>query len=362
MGKTSLLLVVLASFTIQAQAKSTAPLVGKTFEPSGAAGTTSSSVTVPAAENSPTGESRAELNTAVPERKLSDYFGMSYAIFFNGPGLNGNSSTSPNFIGRPANDGLFTSNTISFRFKLTKALALDLQTRSQFVFNDDRPANRRRDNFEAFRWESPSLGVSGDIAKGETWSLRGAINSDFPYTLPSPFTGFTSQGRTTIATPGMFAQFRWKPLDSKWSVFSIVGPRMFIYEDRNAVEPQFIRGGRIAGNKREFDLWIRPALSYAATRLIDVSVGTSISYNKQVVSEWNPFNASVVQNGDGPEWRLDPMPLQVGSTLNISKELRVFTYVQGFPIERQRFDAVAKRQVAFADTVSAGVDLTGNLF
>ncbi len=308
------------------------------------------------------GESKTVVETA-PAKKLSDYFGMSYAIFFSGPGLAGDPSISPNHIGRPADDGLFTNNTISFRFKVSKKFALDLQTRSRFVFNDERPANRRaRENFDNFRWESPSIGISGDLAKGDDWTLRGAVNTDFPYMFPDPMTGFTSRGRTTLATPGMFAQFRWNPKQSRWSVFSIVGPRLFIYEDRNAVEGPFVRAGRIPGNKREFDLWIRPAINYLITEKVDVSLGTSISYNKQVISDWNPFNASLVQNGDGPEWRLDPMPLQLGSTINVSKELRLFTYVQGFPIDRQRFNAITQQQISFSDTLSLGLDITGNLF
>lgn len=309
----------------------------------------------------------ASLAAPAPLRKkfsLSNWVGISYAIFFGGPGLSGNGDTSPNHIGRPNDDGLFTSNTISFRFKVWERWALDFQTRTRFVFNDSRPANRRQDEFSAFRWESPSIGVSGELLKGADWVMKGAINTDFPYFVGDPFSGFTSRLRTTIATPGLFASLRWAPKGTRWSLFSVVNPRWFIYEERFAVEPQFARAGRIPQNKREFDLSFRPSANYLLTEKIEVSVGTSVSYNKQVGSSWNPFQASLVQNGEGTEWRLDPMPIQLGSTYNFSKELRIFAFLQGFPIAAQRFDARpdVRSTVGFEDTISLGVDVMGTVF
>lgn len=298
-----------------------------------------------------------------PRRSVSNWLGVSYAIFFAGPGLV-SQETSPNHIGRPTDDGLSTTNNISLRFKIWEKWALDLQTRTRLILNDGRPSDRRPDAFQAVRWESPSIGISGELLKGDDWVVKGAINSDFPYFMGEPFAGFTSKSRTTIATPGMFASARWNPSGSRWSVFSLLSPRWYIYDDALAVEPQFTRSGRLAQNKREFDLSFRPAVSYFMSEKFELSLGSQVSYNKQVGSSWNPLQVSLVSNGSGPEWRLDPVPLQVGGTYNVSKEMRIFTYVQGYPIEAQRFDArpTVNRTMAFNDTLSLGVDLTGTLF
>lgn len=304
------------------------------------------------------------LSTQNPQSSGRSRWGMSYAVFFSGPGLNGVTARNPNHIGMPSDDGLYTSNTVSFRYRVTERWSADLQTRTRLVFNDDRAPRPGLEPFRALRWENPSLGISGDLTKGADWSLKGAVNTDLPYFLGEPFAGFTSINRTTVLAPGMFAAFRWSPQDSRWSFFSIVNPRWYIYRDRTAVEPMFIRAGRIPQNKREIDVALRPALNYRATSRVDLSIGSALSYNKQVGSGWNPLRVSNIQNGPGPEWRFDPIPIQVGTTFNLNKNTRLFSYIQGFPIAEQRIDArgPTPRTIPFEETLSLGFDLTGSVF
>lgn len=306
------------------------------------------------------GRSEKRLSTDPATSKPKSKIGISYALFFSGPGLKEETLRAPpNQFGRPEDDGINSFNVISLRYKAWETWAIDFQTRTVVLFNNGVQSK----DFSNFRWEAPRVGVSGSIAKGETWSLTGAINSDFPSVLPSPLTGFTARQRETLANPGFFAIFNYKPASSRWSVFSFISPRYFIYGDRNAAEPQLMRGGFSPQNKAELNLAFAPAVSYRLSDQLAASVGTEIIYTKQVGSSWNPLNGSMQSNGSSDAWRLAAVPFRLGATYATRDSgFRVFPYVQSFPIAAQRLDLRTGKVTTLASTLSIGIDINGVAF
>lgn len=306
------------------------------------------------------GRSEKRLATDPVLSAVKSKLGISYALFFSGPGLKEETlSAPPNQFGRPEDDGINSFNAISFRYKAWEAWAVDFQTRTVVLFNNAVQSN----DFSRFRWEAPRIGVSGPLMKGESWSLSGAINTDFPSFLPSPLTGFTAQQRQVFLNPGLFAVFNYKPTSSRFSVFSFFSPRYFFYGDRNAVEPQMKRGGFSSQNKPELNLALAPAVSYRLSDRLAASVGSEIVYTKQVGSSWSPLSGSLQSNGSSKAWRLAAVPLRLGATYTSQdSNFRVFPYVQSFPVAAQRLDAKTGQMTAFAKTLSIGIDINGVAF
>lgn len=297
--------------------------------------------------------------TKLSFEKVKKKFGLTYFSFFNGPGLHPDSFFySPNQLGRPGNDGINFLNQFSIRYKFSKNLAIDLQSRFYLIVNN----YTSNADFKILRWEAPRIGISGLLLSGEDWTLTGAINTDFPYFLPSPFTGYQARERTTILTPGMFAGFKYKPKGSRWSVFSVVNPRFFIYADRTAQESQMTSGGFAAGNKAELILGFQPTLNYQISENTSFSLGTTIDYRKQVVSDWNIFDASLIMNGESKAWRLAALPINIGVTFNISPEINLFPFIAAYPISSQRFDVKTQKQAGFLESASFGMWLSGTVF
>ena len=193
--------------------------------------------------------------TQESDKNLSDeikkILGVTYFSYFFGPGLHpDNVEFYPNQLGYPDNDGIYFQNHISIRYKFSSNLALDFQSRFKLLMNN----YTENPNFSPFRWEAPRIGVSGKLMSGNIWDLTGAVNTDFPYFLPAPFSGYQAQERKTLLTPGMFAALKIEPKESKWSIFSVVSPRYFFYADRNVAEPQYRGAGYIPQNKPELIL------------------------------------------------------------------------------------------------------------
>jgi len=294
-----------------------------------------------------------------PLDQLKKNFGITYFTYFNGPGLHPQSFPfSPNQLGRPANDGINFLNQISLRYKFSRRFALDFQSRFYLIANN----YTNNPNFAIFRWEAPRIGISGQLLAGDDWTLTGAINTDFPYFLPPPFTGYQARERTAVLTPGMFAGFRYKPRGSRWSIFSVMSPRFFIYADRNAAEPQMYSGGFAPGNKAELIFALQPTLNYQISEKTSLSIGTAIDYRKQVLSDWNIMNASLVMNSDSRAWRLAALPLNIGVTFNINPEINLFPFISAFPIASQRFDTRTQKQAGFLESASIGMWISGTVF
>lgn len=285
--------------------------------------------------------------------------GVNYMSFFNGPGILGDDqSVTPNALGRPEDDGLVLMNNLSFKYELKKDFAVDFQTRFHYVMNNGTDSEK----FRPWRWQSPRLGISTTFFKTENSKLSGAFNTDLPYSFPEPIGGgYIARQRTTLLTPGLFAKYTYAPTTSRWSVFSLVQPRFYIYKDRNVAEPQLSRAGYSPELKNEFTLSFSPSINYAFTDRFGSRLGTEVIYKKLVASNWNPLNGTTKSaDPDSKAWRLQPMPLQWGFTYIFSKALEVSTYVQGYPFGNQRIDKRG-RQATFEETVSAGAWISGVL-
>jgi hypothetical protein len=136
-------------------------------------------------------------------------------------------------------------------------------------------------------------------------------------------------------------------------------PRFFIYKDRNVAEPQLSRAGFSPTLKNEFTFSVSPSVNYALTSATGLRFGTEFTYNKLIISRWNPFNGSLNNsNTHSDAWRLAPLPLQFGITHEFSEALNVSAFVQGFPIAAQRIRSNGS-QVNFINTTSIGMWISG---
>jgi len=290
---------------------------------------------------------------------LKNTLGITYFSFFFGPGLHPDKTNiSPNQMGYSDNDGIFFQNQMSVRYKFSGNLALDFQTRFKLFINNA----QNNDNFTLLRWEAPRIGISGKLMSGKDWTLIGAVNTDFPYFMPAPFTGYQAQQRSVLFSPGMFASLKYEPSTSRWSLFSVVQPRYFFYVDREAAEPQFSKGGYTPGNKPELIIAFQPTLNYRIGEKTKITLGSTIEYRKHVLSSWNIFHASLITNGDSPAWRLNAVPLFIGVTFNIAPYLSIFPYLNSFPIAAQRIDARNGSQASFLEAASVGMWINGTIF
>lgn len=294
-----------------------------------------------------------------PYSKIKETLGVTYFSYFYGPGFHpDNRAISPNQLGLPDNDGIYLQNQVSMRYKFSKNLAFDFQSRFKVILNNA----IGNDQYTVFRWETPRIGISGKLFSRSEWTLIGAVNTDPPHFTPSPFTGYQAQQRKVVFTPGMFASLRYEPKNSRWSFFSVVAPRYFIYEDRNAAESQLGHGGFSPANKPEFIIAFQPTLNYQVSSNAKLTLGTSVDYRKYVCSDWNILNASLITNGDDPAWRLTAVPIYIGVTYTISSYLTIFPYFGTYPIAAQRVDARTGAQATFLQATSMGMWISGTLF
>ena len=289
---------------------------------------------------------------------IQQKLGITYFTFFYGPGLHPSHwNYNPNQLGLPENDGMYFQNNLSFRYKFSSNLAIDFQTRLKLFINN---ATGNSD-FAHLRWEAPRIGVSGRLLTGRDWTLTGAINTDFPYFFPEPFSGMQARARTVLFAPGMFASLKYEPKRSRWSVFSVLSPRIFFYKDHTKAESSFYSGGNDAGNKPELIIALQPTLNYRLTPTLSLTTGTTIEYRKQVYSAWNPLRATLLSNGASKAWRLNPVPATFGVTWNVSPSITLFPFISSYPIAAQRVNAKTGRQASFAETISIGMWLSGSI-
>lgn len=306
-----------------------------------------------------TEEISEDTQTVSPLKKLKDYMGVTYFSIFNGPGLIPDQfHYSPNNLGKSSNGGLNLLNQFSIRLKFFDNLALDLQNRFYLIFNNA----TQKSNFQQLRWEAPRVGISGRLLSGNDWSLTGAINTDFPYFFPTPISGYQVQQRTVIFDPGMFARFKYEPKFSRWTIYSVVNPRFYLYRDRLAAEPEFFSSGYTVGNKPELILSFQPTVNYRLTHKLLVSIGSVFDYRKYIRSSWNMFNGSLITNGNSDAWRLAAVPIMLGLTYEFSADTLIFPYLTAYPIAKQRLDAESGYQASFLESTSVGLLLSGTLF
>ncbi|MFZ4712192.1 MAG: hypothetical protein ACOYL6_00640 [Bacteriovoracaceae bacterium] len=289
-----------------------------------------------------------------------DKVSMTYMSFFDGPGVfNDSNSVTPNALGKPSDDGLLLNNNVSLRYKMVDDYNLDLQLRAMYVMNN----GTNTSSFDPLRWQSPRLGISTTFIKTENGKLTGAFNSDLPYFLPQPIGGgYIAGKRTTIATPGFFAKYSWTPKNTRWSLFSLVQPRFYIYKDRHVAEAQYSRAGYAPELKNELTLSFSPSANYAITDKLGFRLGTELIYKKLVLSTWNITDGSSKSaDPKSRAWRIQPIPIQTGLTYVFSKYLEVSSFIQGYPIANERADKTGKR-ATFRDTLSVGAWISGAVF
>ncbi len=301
-------------------------------------------------------EIESEEPSAPSDDQTLSKLSATYFLFVSGPGITQETHNfPPNELGRPEFTGINSFNVISFRYKVSEKYNLDLQTRSRVVFNNGTNSN----NFDWFIWESPRIGISGKLYSGENWSLSGALNTDFPYTMPTPFTGYTARERTVLFNPGMFANFSYHNPESKWSYNMLLTPRYFFYKDDNKLEPEGVAAGFSGSNKPHLVISLSPSANYEVSDQFSWSATTTIEFIKQVGSDWDPTQMSLVSNSKSKEWAISGIPIMVGPKYKHESSLTIYPFIQFFPIEKQRENAVTNRTASIEDTFSIGMWVSG---
>lgn len=250
-------------------------------------------------------------------------FGMNYFSFWEGPSLE-DGMTGKNELNRPLDTGLSLFNLVSITYKLTERYNLDIQNRLELIHTQE----------NEWRFQGIRAGISGKLMKGETWSLKGAINTDVP-----ELNGRDARARTVIFNPGVFAGLSWD-ISPKWALYAILSPRLFFYQNDEAVEDEWLLAGRDPGEKPRAIIQASPTLNYAINDKIGMRTGLDLQFRQFVKSD----------PGFLQRW---PTSWSVGPTFNIHKSLHMYTYVQTWP-----FDGIGLTR----ETASLGMWISGVLF
>jgi len=261
-------------------------------------------------------------------------FGMDLNSFWSGPGIGQPISLSPGMQGTPSDTGLNFFNLVSVKWKFSERFALDVQLRNQWVHTVA----------PKFRWQGQRFGVSGKLLKGDNWSLSGAINTDLP--IPG-LMGQMNQERTLLMNPGAFTFFSYRPEGSRWSVFALLSPRVFIYRDREAQSVQDAAAGLGEGEKPEYFLVANPSINYQATDTVGLRLGLTLDFSKNVA--WESI-------------RRNYMPFEAGVTWDVTDRISIYPYIAGSsPLDDQlRRQQGSDR--AWYNTVAVGTWISGTLF
>ena len=241
-------------------------------------------------------------------------WGMNYFSFWEGHSL-GDGKTAKNELGGRLDDGLQLFNLISTTYKLNDRIGIDLQTRLEHIpitFRGD--TKRGRPTEPSWRFQGLRIGISGKLAAGEKWSLRGALNTDIP-----ELNGRDARFRKTIFNPGLFTGFNYQMSD-RWSLYAILSPRIFFYSDDEAVEPEWTAARRDPGEKPRMILAASPSINYAINDWSGLRAGLDLSFRQFVESESTFLK----------RW---PTSASVGPTFVVNKHLNIWTYVQTWPFD-----------------------------
>ncbi|MBY0515285.1 MAG: hypothetical protein K2P81_00140 [Bacteriovoracaceae bacterium] len=258
------------------------------------------------------------LNTlAIAEDAAPSPWGMNYFSFWEGNSLY-SGKTATNERGGRLDDGLQLFNLISTTYKVTEKYSIDLQTRLEHIaitYNGD--TKRGAPTRPSWRFQGLRIGISGKLASGEKWSLKGAFNTDIP-----ELNGRDARLRKTIFNPGLFTGLNYTFTD-RWSLYAILSPRYFFYTDNDAVEPEWTAAKRDPGEKPRLILAASPTINYALNDKTGLRAGLDLSFRQFVESD--PLYLK--------RW---PTSASVGPTFNISKSLFIYPYVQTWPFDGQK--------------------------
>ncbi len=269
---------------------------------------------------------------------LSKYLGLNYFTFFDGPGFNGDPLTTPGSLGRPADDGWSLWTNLSARGKFSSNLALDVQFRLQQIITNE---------FQ-FRFQGARFGISGTLLKlnNDTFDLvwSGAVNTDLPM-----IGGQIVSERTLIANPGMFSNLTFRPKGSKFSIYSLIGPRLFIYSDPDAMDGQTLRAGAAPGQKPQLAIVLSPSLNYDITEKTAARAGVGIDLRR------NMNDAGIRR------WF---MPVDFGVSHQFNKYISIYPHVRfsGPWDDDLRKSLNAAPGTDWYDTASIGMWINGTLF
>lgn len=267
------------------------------------------------------------------EQSFKERFGAGYFFFFDGPNLEDGRDLVTNRTGLTQNP-INSYYIFQFKYKLTEKYSLDFQPGVQQWYT-----RVPRARFDRIR-----MGISGVLWKAGDWSLNGAANTDLPYT------GYTASERTLVLSPGLFAGLSYRPTKSRWSLYVLVMPRVWFYQDRYAVEPEWIAGNRNPGEKFESIMQFTPTVNYAINDTWGLRSGLGLDFRKWVKDDWST-------------WRRWDTPLTFGVTYAPSNAFNVYAFVQSFPFDGRRPGLNREPFNGFrSDTSSFGMWLSGTVF
>lgn len=256
-------------------------------------------------------------------RNVSERLGMNYFSFWEGPSLE-DGQTGRNEIARPQDTGLSLFNLVSIKYRINSSYNVDIQNRIEHIHTQE----------PEWRFQGIRAGLSGTLLKGESWNISGAVNTDVP-----ELNGSDARDRTVLFNPGLFAGLNWN-LSPKWSLYAILSPRLFFYQDDQAVEEQWLLAGRDPGEKPRAIIQASPTINYAFNDTIGIRSGIDLQFRQFVESSPTYLK----------RW---PSSWTFGPTINISKMLNTYVFVQSWP-----FDGKGLTR----ETSSLGMWLSGVLF
>lgn len=287
--------------------------------------------------------SEATIKQSGFEKFLSG-FGANYFTFIDGPGIGlpGNLPVDRN-TGKAADSGINLWTNLSVRYKITESIGLDYQFRLQQVFDSTKATEPA---FLTFRDQGGRIGISGTLLKGADWSLSGAFNTDVPGIGQIP------TDRTQIINPGLFSSFNYRKSGSKWSVYALVSPRVFIYKDNAALAAQ-----DVTGVKPQVIFAATPSINYAISEKSGLRLGTTVDIRKNTGQSFKRWFA----------------PVEMGYTYKINKHFTFYPHIRfSTPLDDGLREEVAatlkaatgKNQVInpWTHTASVGLWINGVIF
>ncbi|MFN7685886.1 MAG: hypothetical protein ACK5QT_10810 [Oligoflexia bacterium] len=259
--------------------------------------------------------------------------------FFNGPALNGDFWKSPGATGRPSDLGWTLNNNASVKYKFSQNYAFDVQFRFQGVLSNQFGA----------RWQGARVGISGLLGRIEAQSFQliwtGAVNTDVPGM------GQINQDRTVIMNPGLFSNLTVRPRGSRWSLYTFLSPRVFLYRDNLAMEPQAAMMGMNPGDKPQIAFFAIPSVNY------DISENTALR---------SGITINISKNANSSSFRRWFAPIDFGISHKFNQALSIYpnVSVSGPWDDGIRQDMAARRGSSVMDwtkTASVGLWLSGTI-
>lgn len=272
--------------------------------------------------------------TAAFSETKPDAWGMNYFTFWEGHSLD-DGKTAKNEQGGRLDDGLQMFNLVSTTYRINDRFGIDLQKRIEHIpitYRGDTKGGK--DTEASWRFQGLRLGISGKLLSGEKWSLRGAFNTDIP-----ELNGRDARYRTTILNPGLFAGLNYQ-FNDRWSLYTILSPRIFFYSDDTAVEPEWTAAKRSPGEKPRLILAASPSINYAINDIYGLRTGLDLSFRQFIESKPTYLK----------RW---PTTASIGPTFAINKQLHLWTYVMAWPFDGKK---------THIETTSWGAWISGAIF